>query len=117
MTKSKAANPSLQIFVKFDGATLSKPCHLQVHELRVPEYMLYAKLLVMIEAKMTVKRAAQRQTNERTVETMFVLWSLCRYTIVVSILTNCSGIGATYHGDDSNSEIGETQKRNSDSAS
>ena len=117
MTKSKAAKPSLQILVKFDGATLSKPCHLQVHELRVPEYMLYAKLLVMIEANMTVKRAAQRQINERTVEAIFVLWSLCRYTIVVSILTHCNGNDATYHGHHSNGKIGETQKRNSDSAS
>ena len=108
MTKSKAANPSLQIFVKFDGATLSKPCHLQVHELRVPEYMLYARLLVMTEAKMTVKRAAQRQINERMLEATFVLWSLCRYTTVVSILTHCNGNDATYHRHDSHGKIGET---------
>lgn len=37
ITKSKAAIPLLQILVKSEGATLSKPCHLQVHELRVPE--------------------------------------------------------------------------------
>lgn len=65
---------------------------------------------------MIVKRAAQRQRKERMVETRFVLWSLCRYTMVLSMLNNCDGNGATYHGNESNSEICKTQKRNSDAA-
>lgn len=69
------------------------------------------------EANTMVKRAAQRQRKERTVETRFVLWSLCRYTIVVSIVNNGDGNGATYHGNESNSEICKTQKRDSDAAS
>ena len=70
----------------------------------------------MTAAKMIVKRAAQRQREERTVETRFVLCSLCRYTIVISMLNNCDGNGAIYHGDESNSEICKTQKRNRDTA-
>lgn len=66
---------------------------------------------------MMVKRAAQRQRRERTVETRFVLWSLCRYTLFVSRLNNCDGNGATYHGDESNGKICKTQKRHSDAAS
>ena len=38
---------------------------------------------------MTVKRATQRQSKERAVETRFVLWSLRRYKIVVSIPKSC----------------------------
>ena len=73
MTKSKAAMLSLQILVKLEGARLSKPCHLQVQELSVPEYVLEVELFVMTDAKMTVKRATQKQRIERTVETRFVL--------------------------------------------
>lgn len=66
---------------------------------------------------MTVKRATQRQRKERTAETRFVLWSLCRYTIIVSILYSYDGKGATYHWDESNREIRDTQNCNSDAAS
>ena len=68
MTKSKAAVPSLQIFVKFAGATFSKPCHLQVQELRLPEEVLDASLFVIMEAKMMVKRDANSPRKEMTVE-------------------------------------------------
>lgn len=74
----------------------------------------------MTEAKIMVKRAAHRQREERTVETRFVLCSLCRCTIVVSMLdmlNSRDGECATYHGDESNSEICKTQKRNCDAAS
>ena len=66
---------------------------------------------------MMVKRAAHRQREERTVETRLVLWRLCRYTMFVSILNHRDGGHATYHGDESNSEICKTQKRNCDAAS
>ena len=65
---------------------------------------------------MMVKRAAHRQREERTVETRFVLCSLCRYTILVSMVNNRGGERATYHGDESNSEICKTQNRNCDAA-
>lgn len=66
---------------------------------------------------MMVKRAAHRQSEEKTAETRFVLWSLCRCTIVVSMLNNRDCACATYHGDESNSEVCKTQKRNCDAAS
>lgn len=66
---------------------------------------------------MMVKRAAQRQREERTVDTRFVLWSLCRYTIGVNMLNGGDGNSTTYHGDESNSEICKTQKCHSDAAS
>lgn len=65
---------------------------------------------------MTVKRARQRQSEERTVETRFELWSLCRCMIFVRMSYNCEGKGSTYHRDESNSEICKTQKSNSDAA-
>ena len=73
--------------------------------------------MVMTEAKMMVKRAAHRQREERTAETRFVLWSLFRYKIVVNMLNNRDGERATYHGDESNSEICKTQGRDCDAAS
>lgn len=66
---------------------------------------------------MMVKRAAHRQREERMVETRFVLWSLCRYTMVVSMLKDGDGVRATYHGEESNSEICKTQYRDCDAAS
>lgn len=72
---------------------------------------------MVTDAKMMVKRAAHRQRAERTVETRFVLWSLCRYMIVVSMLNDRDGERATYHGDESNSKICKTQDRNCDAAS
>jgi hypothetical protein len=49
ITKSKDAIPSLQILVKSAGAISSKPFHLQVQDVRLPEEVLDARLLMIVE--------------------------------------------------------------------
>ena len=66
---------------------------------------------------MTVKRARQRQRKERTVETRFVLWSLRRYTVMVSNLNKDDGNRTAYHGHESNSQVCKTQNCNADATS
>ena len=70
ITKSTAAIPSLHIEVNSAGATLSKPCHLQVQELRLPLDVLGTSLFVMMDAKIVVNNEAVRQRKEVTVEMM-----------------------------------------------
>ena len=73
MTKSRAAVPLLQISVNFAGATFSNPCHLQVQEFNVPVEVLVERLLVMVAAKMVVKRVAKRQKKDAIDERMLSL--------------------------------------------
>lgn len=75
ITKSSAAVPSSHILVKLAGAIFSKPCHLQVQDVRLPEEVLDARLLMIVEAKMMVNRVAKRERNERMLEMRLRLWS------------------------------------------
>ena len=76
ITKSTAAVPWLQIEVNFAGATDSKPCHLHVHELRLPLDVLGARSFVIMDANMTVNKVAVTQTKEVTVERMLRVCNL-----------------------------------------
>lgn len=62
--------------VNFAGATVSKPCHLHVHEFRLPLDVLGARLLVMVDAKIVVNKEAARQKNDVMVEIMLRVCNL-----------------------------------------
>lgn len=66
----------MQIEVNFAGATFSKPCHLQVQELRLPLDVLGTRLLVMMFAKIVVNKDAVRPRKEVTVERMLRVCNL-----------------------------------------
>lgn len=57
---------------------LSRPCHLQVQVMSVPDPLLSERWELMVLAKMVVNRVMKRPTKESTVDVMLRRWILGR---------------------------------------
>ena len=114
ITKSRAAEPSLQIAVNLAGATLSNPCHLHVHEFNVPIDVLEACLLVMTKANIVVKRVAKRDREEDTAEMMFRVWNLD--APLTSQRVSSAHHMITYHRGERGTKIDNAENQDTDTA-